>query len=500
MPDQEFERYLAILSGLLRLDPARRDEIVAELRDHLEARLDELLAEGFSRHKAIVIALEEFGDAAGLAGEFLQIFRRQRRRWVMRLTAGSVAACVVVALVAMALWPDKTPVPGLPRVVAQEEKGKPVAADDDPFGKPPEKTKTDTGQPPARVRRDRNQSATIEERNAVTESLLAERKEAAYPETVLKDVLQNIAARFQVEIFVNHKRIKESGKDLNDPSWSVDLDLRNVRGDMLLDLVLRDAGLVYTIRDGIVVVTTPDDLESTLEVRVYNCRDLVALMHEFPAGAMGAPGMMGGMGPGLGGFGGAGGGRFGDAAPATGGIGDVGDYGAEGAAGADAGIAAPGGFPGADSGGGEAGDQPGVPRGLGRTGRTRRSGAMSGTGSMPGMPGMGGMSGMPGDMPGMSMPGGVMPGVMPGGMGGGVLGDSQKSTNVPDLDALIAVITSTVAPESWQDVGGAGTLQAYYGGLLIVNNNPQVHRKIEKLLTMMRDAAQQPPGAVVREK
>jgi len=94
---------------------------------------------------------------------------------------------------------------------------------------------------------------------------------------------------------------------------------------------------------------------------------------------------------------------------------------------------------------------------------------------------------------GMGMPGSAM-------SGGGGLGAAQPGARVPELNTLIHVLTYTVMPDSWQEAGGPGTVDAYYGGLLIVNNNPQAHRKIDKLLKMMRDAAQQPPGSVVREK
>ncbi len=42
MGEQEFERYLALLSGMLRLSRGQRESIASELRDHLEERLAEL--------------------------------------------------------------------------------------------------------------------------------------------------------------------------------------------------------------------------------------------------------------------------------------------------------------------------------------------------------------------------------------------------------------------------------------------------------------------------
>src|SRR5205823_9011231 len=79
--DREFENYLTLLAGLLRLDPKQRGTIADELRSHLEDRLDELMARGISRDEAVKRALAEFGDAAGLAGQFLAISRNRKRRW-----------------------------------------------------------------------------------------------------------------------------------------------------------------------------------------------------------------------------------------------------------------------------------------------------------------------------------------------------------------------------------------------------------------------------------
>ena len=61
MPEQDFELYLSLLSRFLRLQPAQRDEVADELRDHLDQRLEELAARGLSREQAIHKALEEFG-------------------------------------------------------------------------------------------------------------------------------------------------------------------------------------------------------------------------------------------------------------------------------------------------------------------------------------------------------------------------------------------------------------------------------------------------------
>lgn len=115
MPDPEFDLYLSLLSRFLRLKPAQRDEIADELRDDLEQRLEEFAAAGLSREAAIRAALDELGDAAELAKHFTHLAQVRRRRLIMRLTFGTVAALCAVALLATAFWPahPQAPMPNV---------------------------------------------------------------------------------------------------------------------------------------------------------------------------------------------------------------------------------------------------------------------------------------------------------------------------------------------------------------------------------------------------
>lgn len=69
MPEDEFEIYLTLLAKTLRLGDPQRDAIARELRDHLEQPLAELTEAGCSRHEAIKLALDEFGNASALAND-----------------------------------------------------------------------------------------------------------------------------------------------------------------------------------------------------------------------------------------------------------------------------------------------------------------------------------------------------------------------------------------------------------------------------------------------
>ena len=98
------------------------------------------------------------------------------------------------------------------------------------------------------------------------------------------------------------------------------------------------------------------------------------------------------------------------------------------------------------------------------------------------LPGAGGGA-APGAMPagpggfGLNPGGGGAMGGMPG-MGGGVIADFQP---------LIELIQSTIEPDSWDEVGGAGTMQEFRQNLsLVVSQTQEVHEKIQALLEQLR--------------
>src|SRR5580692_6920989 len=121
MSEQEFELYLKLLAKCLRLTSGQREQIADELRDHLEERLEELAREGMPREKAVVQALDEFGDAAVLAARFATIARLKRRRFLMRVSLGSAACLAAVMWVVSAFWPQNQAVQGLAPLVAQDK-------------------------------------------------------------------------------------------------------------------------------------------------------------------------------------------------------------------------------------------------------------------------------------------------------------------------------------------------------------------------------------------
>jgi general secretion pathway protein D len=87
-------------------------------------------------------------------------------------------------------------------------------------------------------------------------------------------------------------------------------------------------------------------------------------------------------------------------------------------------------------------------------------------------------------MGGMQTPNGLQlpnmggPLMGPGGMGGGVQAD---------FDSLIELITTTIAPESWTDVGGPGAIREFETNLsLVISQTQDVHEQIADLLEQLR--------------
>jgi general secretion pathway protein D len=66
----------------------------------------------------------------------------------------------------------------------------------------------------------------------------------------------------------------------------------------------------------------------------------------------------------------------------------------------------------------------------------------------------------------------------PGGLGGG---------SMADFDSLIELITSTVSPDSWDDVGGPGSIAPFETNLsLVIRQTEEVHEEIVDLLEQLR--------------
>ena len=126
-------------------------------------------------------------------------------------------------------------------------------------------------------------------------------------ETPLEDVLKYIKSATQgpndsgIPIYVDPVGLQEAEKTMTSP---ITLDLEGVPLKTTLRLMLKQLGLTYTVKDGLLTITSESSDDQPTEIRVYPVADLAII----PISLMGGGG--GGMGGGMGG-GGMGGGMGG---------------------------------------------------------------------------------------------------------------------------------------------------------------------------------------------
>jgi len=161
------------------------------------------------------------------------------------------------------------------------------------------------------------------DRDAKTKAILAKLEEpismSFANETPLEDVLKYIRSASQgpndsgIPIYVDPVSLQEVERTLQSP---VQLDLEGVPLKTTLRLLLKQLGLTYTVKNGVVMITSEDSKDQPTEVRVYPIADLAIIPMSLISGSGG-----GGMGGG-GQFGGGqfGGGQFGGG-PGGGGLG-----------------------------------------------------------------------------------------------------------------------------------------------------------------------------------
>ena len=253
MTQQEFENYLALMGRLLKLSDRQREAISGELDDHLHERLEDLQSQGVPREEAVRLALEEFGDAAALARDFQEVSRNRKKRWIMRMTVGSLSVALAGLLIVSLYWPaGHGPAPQ--QVVAQE--GEAAKAE-------PENSGPKTKMPPS-----------PDDRNRRTVEILKQVSEIDVDYESLQDVMQLLSDLHNINVYIDERALQDSDKDSS--GISITMSMSGVPLEMILDLILSQHGLTYSIRSGILIITTQEEAEGNPVVRVYNVHSLLA--------------------------------------------------------------------------------------------------------------------------------------------------------------------------------------------------------------------------------
>lgn len=89
----------------------------------------------------------------------------------------------------------------------------------------------------------------------------------------LQDVLLYLQETHAIPIVLLAKKLEEAGIS---PDHAVTKNLKGIRLRTALELMLDDLELAYVEKDGLLLITTPEDADSTLLIQVYNCQDLLA--------------------------------------------------------------------------------------------------------------------------------------------------------------------------------------------------------------------------------
>ena len=240
MSQQEFDTYLSLLCRLLRIAPQQREQVAEEFRAHMEDRLDELLARGMDREGAVKVALEEFGDAAGLAAQIASISQGRRKRWIMRISVASVLCVALAGLLCLALLPEHQQVPVIAKAQAQQNRDKP-------------------------------DSATADTPETRIEKALSKSIDLSVRDKPLKEVIASIEEMAKVPVLIDVKKLEEAAINME---TQVTFNIKGISLRSALRLMLRPYGITYIVEDEVMQITTTVDAGSRLHIRVYDCREL----------------------------------------------------------------------------------------------------------------------------------------------------------------------------------------------------------------------------------
>jgi hypothetical protein len=104
--------------------------------------------------------------------------------------------------------------------------------------------------------------------DALTQRKLAQPVSVEYADKPLHECLSNFADLVGFQSYIDLK-IADAGIE---PDTLVNVKLKEVPADMVLELMLRPLGLEYMVKNGVIIVTTPEEMESpeNLALRVYD--------------------------------------------------------------------------------------------------------------------------------------------------------------------------------------------------------------------------------------
>jgi hypothetical protein len=250
MPEHEFEIYLSVLSRLMKLDKQQKSAIADELSDHLEERFEGLVRSGLDRDEAIRQALDEFGDASGLAVDLTRVSQKRIRRIIMRSGLATAALLFIGFGWAFLFPPANDALNAEPKLVAQDTAPQAVAAIAPP--------KTDQNKVKISLDADLSDFEAPFLRNKISVS---------FADIPLFEVFEFLSTQQEYPMLLDVVAVEEAGLTVDEPIYFV---VDKIRVDQTLDLILREFELTWFIEDGILHVTTIEVANEKFVNRSYD--------------------------------------------------------------------------------------------------------------------------------------------------------------------------------------------------------------------------------------
>ena len=184
----------------------------------------------------------------------------------MRFTTFSVAGCFMIGLAFCAWWFADGPVETLHQAAAQDavqDAHPQVAADrTDPF----ENQQAVHDQHEA----DLAVTASEEQNTKETEAKLAEFIDVDFFDEPIRGVAEFLKDNADLQIHFKQACLEKIEQPIT-------MAFRSIRISMLLDIALHEHNLDYVVQDGIVFISTAEEIAATPEIRIYDCSDLVRI-------------------------------------------------------------------------------------------------------------------------------------------------------------------------------------------------------------------------------
>ena len=109
---------------------------------------------------------------------------------------------------------------------------------------------------------------------SVIERKMQQRIDVVLFKQPLKDVMSSLGTKLDVPFCIDERALAEVGMDSNTP---VSIDLRNIKAEVAMSLLMKSLQLAWLVRDDMVIVTTAEAAEQELEVRIYQCQDFIEI-------------------------------------------------------------------------------------------------------------------------------------------------------------------------------------------------------------------------------